>query len=100
ASVHVFHLSLHDALPIFGGEEPFIEELLTKFVARIEDAANFARSRRVLLLRSHSGVGIDIALGGLPFEEEVVGRSTLFSFPGPRSESTRLTPVTSLSRMP
>ena len=29
-----------------------------------------------------SGVGIDIALGGLPFEESVVARATRFTFPG------------------
>lgn len=36
----------------------------------------------MLLLRSVSGVGIDIALGGLPFEESVVTRATRFTFPG------------------
>jgi hypothetical protein len=33
-------------------------------------------------MRAKSGVGLDIALGGLPFEESVVARSRLFSFPG------------------
>ena len=37
--------------------------------------------RRVLLVRARSGVGLDIALGGLPFEESVVARSSLFAFP-------------------
>ena len=31
--------------------------------------------------RATSGVGLDIALGGLPFEESAVRRSTLFTFP-------------------
>src|SRR6185436_14411324 len=48
---------------------------------RIEDAAAFARTRRVLLLQSDNGVGLDIALGALPFEELMVQRSSLFTFP-------------------
>lgn len=66
----------------FGGEEPFIAPLLDRYAGRIDDAAGFARTHRVLLLRSASGVGIDIALGGLPFEELVVARATPFPFPG------------------
>jgi hypothetical protein len=64
-----------------GREDTFIEALLTKFQPRIAEAAEFARSRRVLLLRSDSGVGLDIALGALPFEELMVQRSSLFAFP-------------------
>ncbi len=66
----------------FGGEEPFIVALLDRFEGRVDDAARFARRNRVLLLRAASGVGIDVALGGLPFEETVVDRSTRFAFPG------------------
>jgi hypothetical protein len=65
----------------FGGEDTFIEPLLTNFQPRIANAAEFARTRRVLLLRSDSGVGLDIALGALPFEESMVRRSSLFTFP-------------------
>jgi hypothetical protein len=66
----------------FGGERPFIDVLLNEFEPRIEDATHFAQTRRVLLLRARSGVGLDIALGGLPFEESVVARSSPFMFPG------------------
>src|SRR5436190_6489684 len=55
----------------FGNEASFIDPLLNNFEARIPDAARFAHERRVLLLRSPAGVGIDIALGALPFEEEM-----------------------------
>ena len=65
----------------FGGEERFVRRLLEAFQGRVDDAAEFALTRRVLLLRSASGVGIDIALGGLPFEESAVSRSSLFAFP-------------------
>ena len=66
----------------FGGEENFVHVLLDLYEARIENAAQFALTRRVLLLRAKSGVGLDIALGGLPFEELAVARSSAFVFPG------------------
>lgn len=65
----------------FGGEEPFIQLLLQHFEGRIPDAAQFARERRVLLLRSRKGVGLDVALAALPFEELVVQRSSFFHYP-------------------
>jgi len=65
----------------FGAEQPFIEALVKSFEARIPDAAAFAKINRVLLLRAPSGVGLDIALGGLPFEESAVRRASLFTFP-------------------
>jgi len=65
----------------FGREEQFITPLLTSgYRGRIADAAAFALRNRVLLLQSPNGVPIDIALGGLPFEEVVVERSSLFEF--------------------
>jgi hypothetical protein len=65
----------------FSGEDSFIEALVERYEPRIDGAAAFARSRRVLLLRAPSGVGLDIALGGLPFEEAIVDRSSEFVFP-------------------
>ncbi|MBA4380490.1 MAG: hypothetical protein C0393_07440 [Anaerolinea sp.] len=45
---------------------------------RIESAEVFARKNRVLLLwHVESGINIDISLGVLPFEEEMVERSTI-----------------------
>lgn len=64
----------------FGDEKEFINALLAAYPARIPDAAGFALENRVLLLKSASGVGIDIALAGLPFEEEAVNRANLFEF--------------------
>jgi predicted nucleotidyltransferase len=47
------------------------------FTPRIADAAEFSRQTRVLLLRYRPGdIDIDISLGALPFEAEVVERST------------------------
>lgn len=65
----------------FGGEAAFVSTLLGAFAPRIANAEAFARANRVLLLRADSGVGFDIALGGMPFEESVVARSSLFMFP-------------------
>ena len=65
----------------FADETRFISVLMNTFEPRIDDAANFARVNRVLLLRASSGVGLDIALGGLPFEELAVTRSSLFTYP-------------------
>jgi hypothetical protein len=65
----------------FRGESVYIDALLSHFEPRRPDAAAFARTSRVLLLRASSGVGLDIALGGLPFEESAVSRSSLFRFP-------------------
>lgn len=64
----------------FGGEQPYISALLGAFDARVENAASFALTHRVLLLRAPSGVGLDVALGGMPFEEDVIARSSPFRF--------------------
>ncbi len=46
---------------------------------RTDQIMEFARKSRVLLLRhSSSGASIDISLGVLPFEEEVVARSQVY----------------------
>jgi hypothetical protein len=46
---------------------------------RVDDAVDFARKNRVLLLKhTLTDTGIDISLGALPFEEEMVERSELY----------------------
>ncbi|HWR73909.1 MAG TPA: hypothetical protein VN604_12125, partial [Nitrospirota bacterium] len=46
------------------------------FTPRLSNAMQFARSNRVLLLRHDpSGIDVDIAFGGLPFEEEAIQRA-------------------------
>lgn len=65
----------------FGAEEPFIERLLQRFEARVADAAEFARGKRVLLLKSQHGVGLDVSFGALPFEELMIARSSIFDYP-------------------
>jgi len=63
----------------FGAEDDFIVPLLAAYEARMENAGDFARRYRVLLLKSSGGVGIDVSLGALPFEETLVRRATTFS---------------------
>lgn len=65
----------------FHDEARFVSTLVERFEPRIDHAAEFARVNRVLLLRAPSGVGLDIAFGGLPFEETAVNRSSVFTFP-------------------
>jgi hypothetical protein len=63
-----------------GEEEKFIRLLESQFSARIARAEEFALRHRVLLLRSQTGVGIDISLAMTGFEETVIDRATLFTF--------------------
>jgi hypothetical protein len=65
----------------FHDEARFVSILVERFEPRIDHAEEFARVNRVLLLRAPSGVGLDIAFGGLPFEETAVNRSSVFTFP-------------------
>jgi len=64
----------------FGGEAEFIDTLLQRYAPRLADAAPFALKSRVLLLRSSSGIGIDVSLGALPYEDLIVERATPFEF--------------------
>lgn len=63
-----------------GDEEKYVDELLKHFASRVADAREFALTRRVMLLTSGDGTDIDLALGGLPFEENAVGRASDFEF--------------------
>ena len=63
----------------FGTETVYIDALLALYQGRVADTAAFALRNRVLLLQK-GGVGIDIALAAIPFEERVLGRSTTFEF--------------------
>ena len=66
----------------FGNEVPFVDILLAKYQGRVSDSRAFALRNRVVLLRTSTGVGIDISLAALPFEERLIDRSTKFSFGG------------------
>ncbi len=59
----------------FGNEEEFVDQLLSEYKPRRENGREFALEYRVLLLWSHDGIALDIALGALPFEEISIKRS-------------------------
>lgn len=61
-----------------GDEALFVDGLLNRFARRVPDARDFALQHRVLLLIAGNGVAMDIALGGLSFEERMVSRATTF----------------------
>lgn len=68
---------------VYGGyrdEQRIVGTLLREFAPRIPDAESFALARRVLLLTSDENIGLDIALGGLPFEALMVQRASNFEF--------------------
>jgi hypothetical protein len=62
----------------FGGEEDFIRPLCAHFRPRRPDAEAFALRYRVLLLESQTGVGLDVALGAVPFEIKSIERASAF----------------------
>ena len=45
------------------------------FQPRVADAIEFSRRTRVLLMQHRSGVDLDLSLGALPFEREVIERA-------------------------
>lgn len=54
------------------------------FEPRIDDAVEFSRRTRVLLMQHRSGVDIDLSLGALPFEKEVIERAEVLETGGLR----------------
>ena len=64
----------------FGNEAAYVDALLKDYKARIPNGRDFAIEHRVLLLQSQEGIPIDVALGGIAFEEQVVSRATRYEF--------------------
>jgi len=64
----------------FGNEAVYIDVLLGHYEARIPNGREFALDHRVLLLQSQEGIPMDVALGGIAFEEQVVSRATRYEF--------------------
>ena len=60
----------------FGDEAAAVDRLLAKFKLRAEGTRSLALQRRVLLVSSAGGIGVDIAFGALPFEERCVEQAT------------------------
>ena len=60
----------------FGAEESFADRLLAHFAGRRVDTREFALRHRVLLIKTDTGVAVDVAFGGVPFEERSVERAS------------------------
>lgn len=67
-------------LTMYRHEEECIAKILARFVPRISDAESFAIQNRVLLLKAGNGTAIDLTLAGLPFEENMSERSSVYRF--------------------
>jgi hypothetical protein len=68
-----------------GNERRVIDVMLAAFAPRRDDARAFAERYRVLLLKTADDIGIDATLTALPFEADIIARSSLFEFaPGVR----------------
>lgn len=64
----------------FGREEIFVDALLVRYRGRRVDARDFALRYRVALLQSEDGIGIDVSLGAIPYEEGLMRRASWFEF--------------------
>lgn len=60
----------------FTRAEDVVDLLLRRYPSRIPTARETALTAHVLLLSSPEGIGIDIALGGLPFERLSIERAS------------------------
>ena len=59
----------------FGSEEHYVDLLLGAYRPRMEGARQFAAAHRVLLLASPGGIGIDVSLAALSYEELMIERA-------------------------
>ena len=64
----------------WGEEERYVAAILDRFESRIPDGHAFALARRVLLIRASNGKDVDISLGALPFEVDMIRRAKLVEF--------------------
>lgn len=64
----------------FRNDEMVIDAFLSEYRSRSENAREFAFQRRVMLLLTADSIPFDVSLGGLPFEERMMQRSSEFHF--------------------
>lgn len=65
----------------FGREQEYAEGLLAAgYQERIPDAVAFGLKSRVLLFQAPDGYPVDVALGALPYEDEMIERSSTYEF--------------------
>jgi len=64
----------------FRDEEYIVDAFLARYPSRVPNGRELFLAQRVLRLVDDGGVPMDIALGGLPFEESAVVRATDHEF--------------------
>lgn len=64
----------------FGGEPPVVDALLARYPGRRADARDFALRHRVVLVSTPGGIPVDVALGALAFEAEMIQRAVDLEF--------------------
>lgn len=64
------------------GEDRFAAELMAAFKPRVDDLLGFINQNRVALLQmsKRPHVPVDVSFAGLPYEEEVIDRSSKYQF--------------------
>lgn len=66
----------------FGTEKDAAKRILARYQSRHPKPLEFILQARILLLQDIAGTEIDLSLGGMPFEEAMVDRSTEWKVPG------------------
>ncbi len=61
-------------------EDALLEACSARFRPRVAAAVEFARTRRVLLVSASNGVAVDLALGSISFEREVIDRGSDYDY--------------------
>lgn len=64
----------------FGEEDRFLDILTDELEGREPDERSFAKRFRVFRAFAPNGSSVDIALAGLPFESEMIGRASDYDF--------------------
>jgi hypothetical protein len=57
-----------------------IDRVMSQYAGRIPEARHFALRVRVILIRTASGIPVDVAPGALPFEHRCIERASGFDF--------------------
>ena len=66
----------------FGEEKKAAKRILARYQSRHPDPLQFVLQARILLLQDIWGSNIDLSLGGMPFEESMIERSSDWVIPG------------------
>jgi hypothetical protein len=66
----------------FGNERQTAESILKRYEPRVAKPLEFAMRARVLLIQDRQHNKIDLTFGGMPFEERMMDRSTMWGIEG------------------